>query len=82
MKIRVTLKDPDALYESVDHAVRELSKPDGVSDAEWKTIKEDRAETDRAKIAAKWMKYSEYLTVEFDTESGTATVIETKDSGL
>jgi hypothetical protein len=75
MKVRMTLKDPDTMSDAVDDAVKRLPKPDGVSDAEWESLKEGRAEEAKTIIAHGWMEYSEYLVVEFDTDAKTATVI-------
>lgn len=75
MKIRVTLKDPDTMQDSVDVAMAREPKPEGISTDEWKGIREDRAGAIKDDIADRWMSYGEYLVVEFDTEAGTATVI-------
>lgn len=79
MKIRVTLKDPDTMHDAVDDAVGKMPPPDGVESEEWDRIRESRAEKVKEAISAKWMEYSEYLTVEFDTDAGTATVIANND---
>lgn len=75
MKVHVTLKDPDSLYEAVEDAVKALPKPDGIDDKEWESLREDRAEAAREAITRLWMPYGEYLAVEFNTETGTATVL-------
>jgi hypothetical protein len=76
MKVRAYFKDPDTMPDAVDDAVKKLPKPDGIDDDEWDSLKEGRAEDARSHISDKWMEYSEYLMVEFDTETGTATVLE------
>lgn len=75
MKIRVTLKDPDAMPDAVTDAYARLSAPHGITDDEWQELRARRASEARASIAHAWMEYSEYLVVEFDTEAGTAVVI-------
>ena len=79
MKVRVTLKDPDTMHDAVEAEMKRQPKPDGISDAEWFSIRENRAEDVRACISRTWMEYGEYLTVEFDTDAGTATVIPNAD---
>jgi len=75
MKFRVTLKDPDGPYECIQDAAKDMTKAiDGITDDERKAIQEKRAET-LSKFAGRWMSYGEYITVEFDTEAETATVI-------
>ena len=69
------MKDPDGPYECIrDAASDSLKKLDGLSDDERESLKDKRAE-ELTKFAGKWMKYGEYVTVEFDTEAGTATVV-------
>lgn len=74
MKIRVTLKDPDTMQDAVDDAVKREKKPEGVSAAEWKDIREARAERIKSAISDRYMQYSEYLEVDFEiNEDGEAT---------
>jgi hypothetical protein len=61
MKFRVTFKTPDALVNAVEAEVERHSN----------------LYAEAMDCAAKWMKYEEYITIEFDTETGTATVVET-----
>ena len=75
MKIRAYFKDHYTMLDAVDDAFAKAPKPDGISDEEWDTLKEGRAEDAKEHIAEKWMDYRWYLMVEFDTEAGTATVI-------
>lgn len=75
MKIRVMLKDPDTMHDAVDDAFKRLDKPDGVEADEWAEIRETRARAAKEKISDKWMDYGEYLTVEFDLDAMTATVV-------
>jgi len=79
MKIRVTLKDPDTMQDSVDEAVKRLPKPAEVDKEEWADIRDARADKIKSAITNRWMRYGEYLDVEFDTDAGTATVLPAKD---
>jgi hypothetical protein len=77
MKIRLTLKDPDGVYESVREAASEqLSALEGLSDEELDDLKKSREEEINEDIK-QWVEYGEYLTVEIDTDAGTATVTPT-----
>lgn len=78
MKIRVTLKDPDTMHDSVDDAFMRLPRPNGISKSEWAVLCEARASDAKSEIARRWMAYGEYLEVEFDLEAGTATVLPAK----
>lgn len=77
MIVRVTLKAPDCLYEGVRRAIqKQLGLVGGdhderVSIAEWHERLEEQ-------ISIKWMRSGEYLTVDFDIEAGTATVVPNK----
>lgn len=81
MKVRVVMKDPDTMHDAVEAAVQKdvARTTDGLEASERADIAESRAEAIRAQISDKWMHYSEYLCVEFDTDAGTATVIESDD---
>jgi len=78
-KFRVTLKDPDGVFESVrDHAesiAAEAKKSPAVAelaDGDW-------AGSIQAAIGKKierWVEHGEYVIIEFDTDAGTATVVE------
>lgn len=81
MKFTVTLKDPDG----VDHAVRDGAKRfmeimketvEGLhlSSDELDEVQEQREVVLRRHIDS-WFRYSEYITVEIDTELGTCTVV-------
>ena len=74
MKIKVTMKDPDTLHDAVADAVRdEVAGLAGLSKDEREAVEEKRREA-AMKAASQWFRYSEYLTVEIDTEARTATV--------
>jgi len=76
MKFRVTMKDPEGAYDSIqDEAKKMVAAIEGITEDEREPIEESRADMLKA-FASRWMTYGEYITVEFDTEAGTATVIE------
>jgi hypothetical protein len=77
MKIKVTLKDPDGFYESIQEAVNDSLKELNLSPREKSTIEEVRVE-ETNNFLSKWVKYGEYVTIEFDTEEKTATVVTVK----
>ena len=59
MKIRITMKDPDGVYDSVSDVVQTNSEREMVD-----------------MVLKQWFEYSEYLTVEVDTETNTIRVLE------
>lgn len=72
MKYRIMLKDPDGVYESVKDEVSR-SIPEGLGDDEYKAVLEERMEEAWDKLR-RWIWYQEYVTIEFDTDAGTARV--------
>ena len=74
MKYRITLKDPDGVYESVKDEVR-MSMPEGLDDDEHKAVFDSRMEEAWDKLR-RWIQFQEYVTIEFDTDVGTAKVCE------
>lgn len=75
MKFRVTMKDPDTLYDAAQEAAEEnLASVDNIAEHEKETLVEGRVE-DLKEVASKWFEYGEYLTVEIDTEAKTCVVI-------
>ncbi len=58
MKIRITMKDPDAVWNELHEA-----------NADRKFTRKEM------KNIEQWFEYSEYLTVEIDTETGEAEVV-------
>ena len=63
MKLRLTFKDPD-------HQVQGLGY-DGI----WDDVT-DIGKRKAEKLLKKYVEWDEYITVEFDTDAGTATVVE------
>lgn len=80
MKIRITLKDPDRVYDAVQDAVQgSLEAHEGLDDDEKEAIMETRINKTWA-ILEKFIQYQEYITVEFDTVDGTARVVPTSET--
>lgn len=75
MKFRITMKDPDGVYECVNTAAHEsIADVQGLSQAERDDLAVQRTE-DLNKLIGKWFEYGEYLVVEIDTEAKTCTVV-------
>ena len=75
MKFKVTLKDPDGFYDCITDAVESSLNGTTFSDEEeFEKISEIRRENIKTAIS-KWVEYGEYITIEFDTTAGTATVV-------
>lgn len=78
MKFKVMLKDPDAFFEAVTDTIDASLKGTTFSDKdEFEALAEIRREKIRESIS-KWVELSEYITIEFDTTAGTATVVPIK----
>lgn len=73
MKFSVKLKDPDRFYESVNDAIKESVADTGLPEDEQEALSETRREK-AWKCLGQWVEYQEYITIDFDTEAGTATV--------
>lgn len=75
MKFKVTMKDPDTLYDAVSDAVHEeVSRIPGLDNDEIEAVKSERKDKVKA-LCEKWFEYGEYLTVEIDTEAKTCMVV-------
>ena len=72
MKVKITFKDPDAVYEAIEDALAELPRPEGVTAGEWDEIKEGRRDDIDLMPFIEWQ---EYCTVEIDTEKKTSRVV-------
>ena len=78
MKIKMQLKAPDGVYESIREAAeKQVSEMTGLRDSEKESIIENRHEEISEQLK-EWIEYGEYITIEFDTETGTATVLSIK----
>lgn len=76
MKFKVTMKNPDAVGDAISDAVRDdLNNIPHITDEEERDALQDSREEKLKKFCSQWFKYGEYLTVEIDTEAGTATVL-------
>lgn len=75
MKIQINLKDPNGFYESVFDAVSDELIDLNLTSEEKKNIRETRMEEIRT-FLRKWVSGGEYVSLEFDTETGTAKVLE------
>jgi len=63
MKFRVYMKDPDGIHDSIAEACDENEQ---TRECLFEFIK-------------RWCMYGDYITIEFDTDAGTATVLEVKE---
>jgi len=77
MKFTVYLKDPDGFSDGIGDAVDASIKAMGLDEDEAEAIKEARTQK-VSDALGKWVEYGEYVTLEFDTEAGTATVVPRK----
>jgi len=78
MKVVITMKDPDGVYDSVRDAVKDDLR--GVTsqlldEGEAGDLIESRVDKVHD-ILSKWIEYQEYVRIEIDTETGTAKVLE------
>jgi hypothetical protein len=69
MKLKITLKDPDALNDEIENAVIHEYPCVGAD------IRSEKIEEIEV-LTRKWFKYGEYVTIEIDTETGTAKILE------
>lgn len=77
MKIVVTLKDPDGVYDSIRDAVESSIREMSLNADEKKVLISSRQKSCE-RILEKWIEYGEYVRIEFDTEAGTAIVLPVK----
>lgn len=74
MKISVYLKDPDGFDEAIQEAVKADVAKLGLTEREAEAVAELRTEA-AGKSLASWVECGEYVTLEFDTDAMTATVV-------
>ena len=75
MKFQITMKDPDGVYDCLSEAAEEaVNKIEGIDDDERETLKESKREKFK-EICNTWFEYSEYLTVEIDTDEKSIRVV-------
>jgi len=75
MKFKITLKDPDGFYDAITDAIEDSLPETGINEDERELLTESRRDETNDAIS-KWVQYNEYITVEIDTDSMTATVCE------
>jgi hypothetical protein len=76
MKFTITFKNPDAVCDSLnDAACNSIAGMEDLSEEEQECLVELRIDK-LSKFVSKWITYSEYITIEFDTKAGTAIVQE------
>ena len=73
-KIKVTLKDPDTLYDTIQDFVDQELKESGLPEDEQDLLKEARVEKYNEACSI-YFQYGEYVTIEIDTETSKARVI-------
>lgn len=75
MKFRVTFKDPDKLHDAIEEATTaEVDAMQPKDQEERESLIDIRTRKAHEKVA-KFFRYGEYVTVECDTEAGTAVVV-------
>ena len=74
MIFRVTMKDPDGVSDSIQDAIQD-EVGHGYRDAALQEALDDVARERINEAVSKWFDYSEYLTVEIDTEQNTCVVV-------
>lgn len=74
MRFKITFKDPDTLHDCIRDELENMEKPSNLTDDEFEAVLDVRKK-EMEEAAAKWFKWSEYVTVEIDTEAGTAKVV-------
>jgi hypothetical protein len=78
MKFKITLKDPDGVYDSIEDAVEGSLFNLELDENEKAAVKDTRLENIND-IVSQWIEYREYLTVEIDTEARTCVVVPVKE---
>jgi hypothetical protein len=68
MIVRIVMKTPDVLFDECNNEAGKITPQ--------RDARKEIANEAYEYICNKWMRYGEYLTVEFDTEKGTAMVIQ------
>lgn len=74
MKLKIQLKDPDGVYNSIQRAAEHSTEnTTGLHEDEVENLIESRR-VGIEDYCSRWIKYSECVTIEIDTEAGTAVV--------
>ena len=75
MKIRITVKDPDAIGDAImEAAEKEVNAIEGLSQDEKEMLMETRQEK-LSNLFNTFFEWGEYIRIEIDTEAKTARVI-------
>lgn len=83
MKIRIQLKDPDALEDQLGQEIVDnlsIGKTE-LSNDEVDAVVEKRKEG-ILELAGTWFEYGEYVTIEIDTDKKTARVVPIKEVNI
>lgn len=79
MKFCITFKDPDRVGDSIEEMANEqVSAIPNIDEEEREALLESRKKKIGEQLE-KWIECDEYITVEFDTDAGTATVVPQKE---
>lgn len=75
MKFKIYLKDPDGFYDGVQEAAEQLAEDEcNPNSAVFGDLVEAKEEEVWDGLSS-WTEYREYVTLEFDTETGDLTVV-------
>lgn len=75
MKLTVYIKDPDGFSEAVRIAAEKFAKDIPGIDADERESIRERREEKLFDAMERWVEFNECVTIEFDTEAGTAVVV-------
>lgn len=75
MKVIITFKTPDATHHAIERALEYNEELEAIEDEEERSWKKEELEASLDEALSKWIRYSEYIDIEIDTEAGTATVL-------
>lgn len=86
MKFRINFKDPDGVHDSISEIIKDslatlrakVPEEFVLEDEGFEEVYGDAKRKELEPTLDKWLRYNEYITIEFDTETGTATVIPAK----
>lgn len=74
MKFIITLKDPDGIYDGIYDAVSKSLEGLGLTDREYERLTDSRSEEQYEKLKL-WSPDGDSVSIEFDTDAGTARVL-------
>jgi hypothetical protein len=78
MKFKIQMKDPDGVSSSITDAIAESVAAMDLPDDEKELLEETRTEKVNETLR-EWFEYGEYVTIEVDTDTMTATVCKAKE---